>query len=196
METSWVRIVDIDDQEGLSRDCDDPSRVEVQLVGGDRVFLPRTMVSAHAGEPLRCGHSFAALRERATAGAVVVPIVQESVAVTKAVVERERVRVLIESTIGDETIDVPLQEESLRVERVEVRRFVDSAEGPRQDGDTTIVPLYEEVLVVEKRLLLREELHITRERQERVERRTVAIRREKAEVQTTMLSAPTVRLEG
>ena len=54
----------------------------------------------------------------------------------------------------------PLFREDCEVERVQVKRILDQPAEIRQDGDTLIIPLMEEVLVVEKRLMLREELHI------------------------------------
>jgi hypothetical protein len=55
--------------------------------------------------------------------------------------------------------------EDCDIQRIPVKRIVDSAVEIRYEGDTLIVPLMEEVLVVEKRLMLREELHITRRRE-------------------------------
>ncbi len=59
----------------------------------------------------------------------------------------------------------PLFREDCEVERVQVKRILDQPAEIRQDGDTLIIPLMEEVLVVEKRLMLREELHIKRRRE-------------------------------
>lgn len=58
----------------------------------------------------------------------------------------------------------PLFREDCDVQRVEVKRIIDKPAEIRQEGDTLIIPLMEEVLVVEKRLMLREELHIKRRR--------------------------------
>ena len=63
----------------------------------------------------------------------------------------------------------------------------DRTEAVRHDGDTMIVPVYEEVLVVRKRLMLKEELHITRRKREVSRPQTVSVRREEVEVE---------RLEG
>lgn len=66
-------------------------------------------------------------------------------------------------------VNSPTAEELMRedcdVKRVPVRKLLDHPVEPRQEGDTLIVPLTEEVLVIEKRLMLREELHITRRRE-------------------------------
>jgi len=58
--------------------------------------------------------------------------------------------------------DEPLLREDCEVERVSVRKLLDKPAETRQEGDTLIVPLMEEIWVVEKRLMLREELHIKR----------------------------------
>jgi hypothetical protein len=60
----------------------------------------------------------------------------------------------------------PLFRENCDIRRVPMKRLLDRPEEPRQEGDTLIIPLMEEVLVLEKRLMLREELHITRRREQ------------------------------
>lgn len=50
------------------------------------------------------------------------------------------------------------------VQHVPVDRIIEQPPEPRQEGDTMIYPVVEEVLVVEKRFLLREEIHVSRER--------------------------------
>lgn len=50
----------------------------------------------------------------------------------------------------------------VEVTRVRVDREVDEAPRVRQEGDVTIISLVEEVLVVTKRLFLREEIHVRR----------------------------------
>jgi uncharacterized protein (TIGR02271 family) len=173
---------------GVARDMGDPSRVEVALDDGERLFVPRTMVTERRDHTWRFGHAFSAVAERPTAtGPLVVPVVEERVAVDKRTVERERVSLNTRVSQREEMIDIPLTEEELRVERVEVGRLVDRPEAPREIGDTLVVPVYEEVVVVEKRLLLREELHVTRVRHERHERRPFVLRREDVDVERTPL---------
>ena len=60
-----------------------------------------------------------------------------------------------------EVLDIPVQTESLEVERVPVGRWIDAPVAIRQEGDTTIYPVVEEVVVVEKRLRLVEEVRVT-----------------------------------
>jgi hypothetical protein len=51
------------------------------------------------------------------------------------------------------------------IERVAVGRVLDGPVTQRQEGDTLILPVIEEVLVCEKRMVLKEEVRITRKRQ-------------------------------
>lgn len=65
--------------------------------------------------------------------------------------------------------NVPVIEEEVSVERRELNEYVDVAPpAVRQEGDVTIVSVVKEVLVVEKRLMLVEELHITKNKKETV----------------------------
>jgi len=59
-------------------------------------------------------------------------------------------------------IEVEALHEDMEVEHVPVGRVVSQREAPREDGDVLVVPVYEEQLVVTKRLVLREELRIRR----------------------------------
>jgi uncharacterized protein (TIGR02271 family) len=55
-----------------------------------------------------------------------------------------------------------LSQETVEVERVPVNRVVDSIPQIRTKSDVTIVPVFEERLVVEKQLVLVEEVRIRR----------------------------------
>jgi stress response protein YsnF len=77
---------------------------------------------------------------------------------------------------------VPLSRERVEVERVAVNRIVEQAPAVRTEGDVTIIPVLEEVLVVEKRLMLREEVRLVRRREETREQQTVTLRKEEVEV--------------
>ncbi len=59
---------------------------------------------------------------------------------------------------------VGVEREQVSVERFAINRQVEAAPGPRQEGDTLIIPVIEEVLFTEKRLMLTEEIHVTRKR--------------------------------
>lgn len=91
-----------------------------------------------------------------------IPLFEEQMRVDKAQVVTDRLRV---STTVDEhpvLIEELVERGDLQVERVAVDRAVAQAPEPRQEGDTLIVSIVEERLVVEKRLFVIEELRITR----------------------------------
>lgn len=57
---------------------------------------------------------------------------------------------------------IDVQHDEVKIEHKEVNEPVADAEQPWYEGDTLVVPVYEEVLVTEKRLYLKEEIRITR----------------------------------
>jgi uncharacterized protein (TIGR02271 family) len=114
---------------------------------------------------------------------IVVPVIAEKLFVGKRQVERLGVRLTKTVSEHTETVEVPLIEERTEVERVPVNRAVDAAPQVRYEGDTMIVPVVEEVLVTEKRLVLREELHIRKRKVEVRIPHHVMLRREHIEVE-------------
>jgi len=114
----------------------------------------------------------------------VIPIVQEELDVRTRRVETGA-GVRIEKTVEEreERVDHPLLREDVDVERVAVNRRVDAPVAVRYEGDTMIVPVLEEVLVVEKRLVLKEEIRITRRKSEVRDPQRVVLRRERADVE-------------
>jgi uncharacterized protein (TIGR02271 family) len=113
---------------------------------------------------------------------VEVPVVEEQLSVEKRRIETGQVVVHIEPTVERQELEVPLLEESVEVERVPVNRFIDAPVPVRQEGDVTIVPVFEEVLVVEKRLMLKEEIHLVRRKLATQERQTFDVRKEQVHI--------------
>jgi uncharacterized protein (TIGR02271 family) len=113
----------------------------------------------------------------------VLQLAAEVLKVGKRRVERGRVRIRTRVVETEETVDEPLVREEVDVERVQVERLVEHPEGVRQEGDVTVIPLYEEVLVLEKRLMLTEELRVRKKRTERRNPQRITLRREEAVVE-------------
>jgi uncharacterized protein (TIGR02271 family) len=80
-------------------------------------------------------------------------------------------------------VEEELLKESISVEHVPVNRYVDEAVSSRQEGDTTIIPVMEEIVIVTKQLVLKEEIRITRHREKSHYHETVPLRAEEVEVQ-------------
>ncbi|MFQ8433670.1 YsnF/AvaK domain-containing protein [Amaricoccus sp. W119] len=116
----------------------------------------------------------------------IIPLVEETatVSVQDAVIGRVRVSTTTETI--EEVVRQNLRTMSAAVVRKPINRTLDQGEappGPRTEGDVMIVPIFEEILIVEKRLVLREELHITQHlTTERVEV-PMELRRQQARVE-------------
>jgi uncharacterized protein (TIGR02271 family) len=113
----------------------------------------------------------------------VVPVVEEEVVVDKRLIEKGRVRIAKHVREYEEVVNEPLLDEEVEVRHVPINRVVDGPVAVRYEGDTMIVPLLHEVLLVRKRLVLREEVHITKKQSEVREPQRVAVRREEVEVE-------------
>ncbi|WP_345225076.1 YsnF/AvaK domain-containing protein [Hymenobacter koreensis] len=94
---------------------------------------------------------------------VVVPVIAEQLRVEKERVETGKVRVSKQVHEEYQVVEMPLVHEELNVEHVPINQYVETPPPPvRYEGTTMIMPVLREVLVVEKRLLLVEEVRISR----------------------------------
>jgi uncharacterized protein (TIGR02271 family) len=116
-------------------------------------------------------------------GRIVMPVVAETLDVQKRKVETGGVRIKKIVHEREEVVDQPLMREEVQVKRVPINRVVDAPVPVRHVGNTMIISLLEEVLVVEKRLMLKEELHITKGEIETYKPQRVTLRTEEAVVE-------------
>ena len=113
----------------------------------------------------------------------VIPVIEEELLIEKRVVESGGVKVSKQVHEHEEVIDEPLRQEQVTVERHPVNQRVETAPSIRREGTTLIIPIVEEVLVIEKQLVLKEEIHITMQQTEVRQPQTVKLRREEAIVE-------------
>ena len=118
----------------------------------------------------------------------IVPVIAEHLEVvgtSQVETASVRIRKRVIEQAGD--VDVHVRHDEVRIERVPVNRVVEQPSPIRREGDVTIVPVYEEVLV--KQLVLREELRITRHSKTEVrESEPVMLRREEIEITRTPIA--------
>jgi len=112
-----------------------------------------------------------------------IPIVEEDLRVDKKDVVTGRVRVRTETDTVEELAHASLDSETVEVQRIPCDRIVDTVPSVRTEGDVTIVPVVEEIMVVEKRLVLKEELHIRRRRTSKDFETPVTLRKQRAIVE-------------
>jgi uncharacterized protein (TIGR02271 family) len=96
---------------------------------------------------------------------VVLPVVEERLHARSRRLRKGGVRVSKHVHSRVQTVDEPGFREDVDVTRVPINRVLDAPVAIRQEGDTLVVPVMEEVVVVERRLVLKEELRITKRRQ-------------------------------
>ncbi|HYD71046.1 YsnF/AvaK domain-containing protein [Azospirillum sp.] len=114
---------------------------------------------------------------------VSLPIVEETVSVRKRKRISSKVRVRTRVIESARTVDEPLVCETVDVERLPVDRWVEGPVPVRQEGDTTIISVMEEVVVVEKRWKVVEEIRLTKREAIRHQPQQVTVRRTEATVE-------------
>jgi uncharacterized protein (TIGR02271 family) len=99
-------------------------------------------------------------------------------------IETGRIRVTKRVELHPVELHVDAARDEVTIQRVPVDQEVESAPAPRQEGDTLILPVVEEIVVTETRLVVREEIRITRRRitdsipiQDTVRRESIEIER-------------------
>lgn len=109
---------------------------------------------------------------------LLIPVIEEVVRLDKQTVETGHVILHKTVQVESQTVDVPLREEQVQVQRVAVNRYVEEAPPVRYEGETMIVSIVREELVITKRLLLFEELHVHKQVLTTHTSQTVELRRE------------------
>lgn len=110
-------------------------------------------------------------------------IVNETASLEKRDRLTGRVRVSTRTEVTDELVSAALESNEVEVTRLPINRQVDVAPPMRSEGNVTIVPVVEEILVVEKRLVLVEEIHIRQVTTTQSVEVPVSLRKQHAEIE-------------
>ena len=176
--------------------CSNPTHVLVQLESGEQCLVPAALVipqqDGSVYVPVRRAELVPAPREDPTeTQPMVVPVLMEELEVQKRVVETGTVRLTKVVHERETLVDAPLFREEVAVTHVPIQRVVDAPVPVREEHGTLIVSVLEEVLVVEKRLMLKEEIHIRTHRVETRQPQQVTLRREEVGVERVRNTATT-----
>ncbi len=136
---------------------------------------PRTLLS-QPSNPATAGSGLQ------TQDRLVVPIVEEKLTVSKRTVELGALEIQKTVEQFQDSRRMPLTFDQLDVVRIPVNRPLEAPLEPRYEGDVLIIPVMEEVLVVEKRLMLVEEVRIHKRQVVREQEINETLRREHVEV--------------
>ena len=133
----------------------------VQAVGADgsvQLSVGRTEVEERA-DPGRGGQG-----RRATDSNDTLQLREEDLVARKELQEAGRISFRKEVQEVPRQLEVEAYHEEVTLERVPIGRVVEEQATAREEDGVYIVPIYEEQLVVVKQLVLKEEIHIRRER--------------------------------
>jgi uncharacterized protein (TIGR02271 family) len=109
----------------------------------------------------------------------------EEISVARRRVEGDTVRISTVTRETEKLVNEALMHERLEVEHVAIGRRIDTSPPVREEGDVTIIPVVEEILVIEKRLILKEEVRIRRVRVPDVHREVATLREQDVVVERT-----------
>jgi uncharacterized protein (TIGR02271 family) len=177
----------------------DTTHTLVEFESGQRVLVPIDALTLQADG----SYYYLALRQDELAPGytisaqhpdepLVLPVIAEQIIVQKHTRITGRVRISKTVQEREEVVDEPLLRQTVDVERVPINRVVEGELPVRYEGDTMIIPVLEEVLVVEKRLMLKEELHITQRQDQIHQPQRIVLRSEDITVDRTLPNAESV----
>ena len=124
-----------------------------------------------------------------------IPILEEHLSLTKRTVEAGRVRVRISNETNERRLQAELRSEAVEIERVAIGRELSIGEPlpvphEQEDGRVLVVPVLEEVLVVEKRWVLREELRLHRRASTQQVEEQVTVLRQQTDIERLPSTSP------
>jgi uncharacterized protein (TIGR02271 family) len=180
----WGRVVPASPDVGSTA-----AHIVVQLDDGPQVLVPTHLLipqpDGSYALPCRltelehaCSEHDAHQREP-----LVIPVVVEELEVQKRIVETGKVRLTKVVHERETLVDEPLWRENVTITRVPIGRVVEGPVPVREEEGTTILSVVEEVLVVEKRWMLQEEIHIRTERLETHQPQRITLRSEEVQIE-------------
>lgn len=113
----------------------------------------------------------------------IVPLVAETAAVSKRFRTTGRVRVKVRTETERRMLVEELAGQEIEIERVPRNELIETIPEVRTENGTTIIPLVQEQLVVEKRLVLVEEVRLHRVHTKQTVTVPVDLRAERADIE-------------
>jgi uncharacterized protein (TIGR02271 family) len=113
-----------------------------------------------------------------------IPVVEEKLKIEKKVVGKGRVK--ISKTVKEESeiLNLPQTSEEVHIERIPINKIVEKVpEAVRYEGETMIIPVLKEIAVVEKKILLVEEIRVTKTAVRTEQQQEVSLRKEEIKVE-------------
>ncbi len=118
--------------------------------------------------------------ELPSAGEPRIPIHTEELSVSRRQTAGFTLRVSTVTREHEHLVDEMLNQQRVEIERVPIDRPVGAIPPVRQEGDTTILSVVEETIIVERRLILKEEVRIRRLHVSQRHQEAVVLRQQEA----------------
>lgn len=113
-----------------------------------------------------------------------IPVIEEQLRVEKKVVETGKVHVSKKVIEQETAVTMPVTEETYDVQRVPINQVVETPPPPvRYEGDTMIIPVLREVMVVKKHYEIIEEIRLTKQTQQHQQTEQVTLLKEQVTVE-------------
>ncbi len=165
--SQYLSAVDKDGVRGffLATELDQP-QVTLLLDKDRRITVPRDLLVARSNGAFYLLQSVSEVERRQQNGTwlgedeAVVPIT--TVAAGRERIETGNVRINKVVREEEQIVEASLLKDVVDIRRVPIDRVIDEPVSTRYEGETLVIPVVEEVLIVEKRYLLKEEIHVTR----------------------------------
>ena len=112
----------------------------------------------------------------------VIPVIEEHIVVGEKNIETGKIQVV--KTVTEEPCELTLSTsyQDIEVERIPKNEYFDQPPQTRTEGDTTIIPVLKEVMVWQKKILLVEEIRITKKTIVAEEKTVVHLHKETVEI--------------
>jgi uncharacterized protein (TIGR02271 family) len=111
---------------------------------------------------------------------IVIPVLREEVEVDKRIVERGGVIIEKKTETEEISIDMPLLSDEINIEKISINQYIDSYPETKQDDQEIIIPVVKEVII--KKLLLVEEIHITKNKTTVTKNQKIKIKKDRVEI--------------
>lgn len=163
----------------------EPGQVLVEFDDGSRIAVAQdALLRRDDGSYELPSHASGIQQPAAEPNELVIPVIAEELTVETHKIARGKVRVRKRVETREEVVDAPSVHEEIVVEHVPINKLVEGAAPEVRDEDgVLVIPIVEEVLVVGKQLVVREEVRVFRRRTTRSTPQTVVLRREVVDVE-------------
>jgi uncharacterized protein (TIGR02271 family) len=131
--------------------------------------------------------------ERTDPQEIAIPLFEEQASIAKRRIVTGNVQVSTVTREREQVIEEVLAREHVEIERTPINKPIEAMPAVREQGDIIVIPIVEETLIIQRRLVLKEEVRVRRVRNNENHRERVLLRWQEAVVTRTpveTLTAP------